>query len=107
MYLLPKINTRLFEVPGRSVISSSGTLTEMCEFLDHHLQPIIKRSRSYFKYTEDFLENLGYVDKVPSNAILVSVDIVGLYPSIPHEVGLKALCEKKRERVGKKFHCQI
>ena len=79
----------------------------MSEFLDHHLQPIIKGSRSYVKDTQDFLENFRYLGKVPSNAIIVTADTVGQYPSIPHEAGLKARCEKKGERVGKKFHCQI
>ena len=30
---------------------------------------------------------------IPENAILVTADVVGLYPSIPPEVGLKALRE--------------
>ena len=28
---------------------------------------------------------------IPSDALLVTADIIGLDPSIPHEVGLKAL----------------
>ena len=35
---------------------------------------------------------------IPKNAILVTADVVGLYPSIPHEVGLRAL----REALDKK-----
>ena len=43
MYLLPKIQKSLFDVPGCSVISNCGTPTEKAsEFLDHHLQPIMK-----------------------------------------------------------------
>ena len=30
---------------------------------------------------------------IPENAILVTADVVGLYPSIPHKAGLKALRE--------------
>ena len=30
---------------------------------------------------------------IPENAILFTADAVGLYPSIPHEAGLKALRE--------------
>ena len=30
---------------------------------------------------------------IPENAILVTADVVGLYPGIPHEVGLRALRE--------------
>ena len=43
MYLLPKNHKRLFDVPGRPVISNCGTPTEnVSEFLDHHLQLVIK-----------------------------------------------------------------
>ena len=43
MYLLPKIHKRLENVPGRPVISNCGIEIEKAsEFLDHHLQPIMK-----------------------------------------------------------------
>ena len=35
---------------------------------------------------------------IPENAILVTADGVGLYPSIPHEVGLRALREALDKR---------
>ena len=55
MYLLPKIHKRLYNVPGRPVISNCGTPTEkVSEFLDHHLQPVMKSGKSYVKYTGDF-----------------------------------------------------
>ena len=40
------------------------------------------------------------LDSIPENAILVTPDVLGLYPSIPHEAGLKALREvlDKREQ---------
>ena len=95
MYLLPKIHKRLFDVPGRPVISNCGTPTEkVSEFLDHHLQPVMKGGRSCVKDTQEFLEKLKYLGKVLSNAILATADVVGLYPSIPHEPGLEALYEK-------------
>ena len=103
MYLLPKIHKRLFDVLGRPVISNYGTPTEkVSEFLDHHLQPVMKRGRSYVKDTQDFLEKLKHLGKVPSNTILITADVVGLHPSIPHEVGLLDLYEKLKERVEKK-----
>ena len=40
---------------------------------------------------------------MPPNAILVTADVVGLYPSILHEAGLKAMYEKLEERVEKKI----
>ena len=49
------------------------------------------------------MENLKHLVKVPSNAILVTTYVVGLYPSIPHEAGLEALYEKLEESVEKKI----
>ena len=41
---------------------------------------------------------INNLDLIPKNAILVTADVVSLYPSIPHEVGLRAL----REALDKK-----
>ena len=52
MHLLSKIHERLFDVLRRPVISNCGTPTEKVpEFLDHHLQLVVKGSRSYVKDT--------------------------------------------------------
>ena len=92
MYLLPKIHKRLVNVPGRPVISNCGTPTEKAsEFLDHHLQPIMKSGTSYIKDTNDFLSKLKNLKKVPDNTILVTADVAELYPSIPHNEGLEVL----------------
>ena len=92
MYLLPKIHKRLVNVPGRPIILNCGMPTEKAsEFLDHHLQTIIKSGTSYINDTNDFLSKLKDVEKVPDNAILVIADGVGLYPSIPHNEDLEIL----------------
>ena len=80
MYLLPKIGKRLNDVPGIPAISNCGSPAEKL-FLDHHLQPIMKAGKSYIKDTGDFLEKLKNLGNIPSNAILVSADVVDLYPS--------------------------
>ena len=44
VYLLPKIQKEMFNVPGSPVISNCGTPTEkVSEFLDSHLQPIARK----------------------------------------------------------------
>ena len=92
MYLLPKIHKRLVNAPGRPVISNCGTPTEKAsEFLDHHLQAIVRSGLSYIKATNYFLQKLKNLKKVPDNAVLVNADAVGLYPSIPHNEGLEVL----------------
>ena len=90
--MLPKIHKRLFKLPGRPVISICRTPTEkVSEFLDHHLKPIMQNGFSYIRDTQHFLEKMKTIGSVPENAILLTADIVGLYPNILHQAGLKAL----------------
>ena len=92
--LLPKIHKRLFDVPGRPVTSNCGARTEECSvFLDHHLKKVMQKGWSYIKDTGDFIKKINNLDSIPENAILVTADVVGLYPSIPHKVGLRTLRE--------------
>ena len=37
------------------------------------------------------LKKTRTVGNIPVNAILVTADVIGLYPNIPHNAGLKAL----------------
>ena len=70
MYLLPKIHKRLANVPGRAVISNCGTPPEKAsQFLDHHLQPVMKSGMSYIKDTDEFLSKLKNLKKVLDNAL--------------------------------------
>ena len=64
---------------------------KVSEFLDSHMQPIIKKGWSYIKDSQDFINKSRKLGKIPDNAILVTADVVSLYPSIPHNVGLRAL----------------
>ena len=99
-YLLPKIHKRLHNVPGRPVISNSGYYTEnISSFLDHHLQPLAQAVKSYIKDTNEFLKKLRSLPKLPDGIILCTMDVVGLYPNIPHEEGLFAL--RKRLEIRK------
>ena len=89
-------------VPGRPVISNCVTPTEkLSEFLDHHLQPIMKAGKSYIKDTGDFLEKLKNLGNIPSNTVLVIANVVGLSPSILHDAGLQVLYEKLEEKTDK------
>ena len=92
LYLLPKIHKRLYNVPGRPVISNCGTPTEKAsEFLDSQLKPIMQKSWSYIKDSGDFIDKIKGIKNIPENALQVTADVVGLYPSIPHNAGLEAL----------------
>ena len=85
---------RLFNLPGRSVISHCRTPTEkVSEFLDHDLKPIMQNELSYIRDSRHFLEKVKSIGSVPENAILLTADVVGFYINILHQAGLKALKE--------------
>ena len=62
----------------------------------------MKSGKSYVKDTGDFLEKIGGLGRIPEDALLVTADVVGLYPRILHDAGLKTLYEKLDERSDKK-----
>ena len=91
-YLLPKLYKK--GCPGRPVISGCNTPTEkISSFVDYHLRPIVPNINSHIKDTNDFLRKLKNIDTVPEGAILCTVDVVGLYPHIPHDEGIEAVKE--------------
>ena len=86
LYFLPKMHKHLSAAPGRPVISNWGTPTEkVSEYLDYFLKPIMQDSWSYIKDSGDFLKKNKSIGKIPEGAILVTADVIGLYPSISHE----------------------
>ena len=101
-YLLPKIHKRLHNVPGRPVISNCGYYTEnISSFLDYHLKPLAKKVESYIKDTNHFLKKLKELGSLPKNAILCTIDVVGLYPNIPHKEGLASIRKHLDNRENK------
>ena len=99
--MLPKIHKRLYSVPGRPVISNSGYYTEnISAFLDFHLQPVAKEVKSYIKDANDFLRRIRDLPELPKDSILCTIDVVGLYPNIPHEFGLNSLRKSLEARVN-------
>ena len=90
-YLLFKIDKRLNNVPGRAAITNCGAPTDKAsEFLDFHLKRVMQNGASYINRSNGFTNKVKNID-IPNNVLLVTADVVGLYPSIPHEVGLRAL----------------
>ena len=71
-----------------------GLQTEkVSEFLDSHLKAIMQESWSYIKDLNDFINKMKNLKGIHKDTLLVKADVLGLYPSIPHEAGLKALKE--------------
>ena len=91
-YLLPKIHRRLHNVSDRPLISNCGYYTKsISSFLDYHLQPLAKKFELYIKDTNRFLKKLEELGSLPKNAILCTIDVVGLYPNIPHKECLASI----------------
>ena len=101
-YLLPKIHKRLHDVPGRPVISNCSFYTEnISSFLDFHLQPLAQKVKSYIKDINHFLKKIKELGQLPEGAILCTIDVIGLYPNIPHDEGLAFLKDFLDSRVDK------
>ena len=99
LYLLPKIHIRLSNVPRRPVISNCGTPIERAsEFLDHHLKPVMQNGKSYIRDSSDFISKIKDLNNIPQGALLVTADVVELYPSIPHDLGLTSSREVLEKR---------
>ena len=94
----------MYNVPGRPVISNCGYYTEkISAFLDYHLQPLARKVKSYIKDTNDFLRKINDLKNLPEDFLLCTVDVVGLYPNIPHEGGLTALKNALNSRQNQEF----
>ena len=92
LYLLPKIHKRIQNVPGRPVIfNSSYYIENISYFLDFHLKSLAQKVNPYIQDSNDFLKKIANFPPLPHELILCTIDIVGLYPYIPHEEGLIAI----------------
>ena len=93
-YLLPKIGKILHNFPDRPVTFNSRYLflqENFSSFLEFHLKPLAKKVKSYIQDTNDFLKKIANLPPLPDDLILCTIDVVGLYPNIPHEEGLIAI----------------
>jgi hypothetical protein len=90
-YTLPKIHKE--NVPMRPIVSCNGTITEhISSLIDYAIKEIPSQFKSYIKDTNDFLEKIKHLD-VPQNCLLATMDVVNMYPSIPHEDGIRSTLE--------------
>ena len=75
LYFLPKIQERMNCVPVRPVISNWP----------------------YIKDSGDSLKKVKHLGQIPNGTLLVTVDVVYLYPSMPHKAGLETLRRRLNE----------
>ena len=78
MYLLPKIHKRVYDVPGWPVTSNCDAPTY-------------------------FMHKIREIKDIPNDALTVTADVEGLYPSILNKAGLQALNEVLKWRKDKKI----
>ena len=75
-------------------MSSNRAPTErISAFVDLLLKPLVVKSPSYIKDTKHFLRQLLDLPPLPPDALLFTMDVVGLYNNIPHEDGMTACRE--------------
>ena len=83
-YGIPKIHKKYINLPPmRPIISqSSSLLSPSAQFIDHVLQPLAMSYPDYIQNSTTLTLHLQDTT-VPDDAILVTVDVANLYPSIP------------------------
>ena len=74
----------------RPIVARPASPTHrLSNFVDIILKPLCKHVPSYIRDDFDFPNHIP--NKVTEDTILVSFDVISLYTSIPHELGLKAI----------------
>ena len=93
------------DLKGRPIIAGPVSPTQrLSEFLDTLLKPIVTTLKTYIKDDWDFIRKLP--KEFESNSSLFSYNVVSLYTSIPHELGLEAIkfwITKKRSLIPDRF----
>lgn len=59
-------------------------LENISKYVDSLLQPHVKKIRTYIQDTRDFISKIEDL-QIPPDLVLVSLDVVSLYTSIPHD----------------------
>ena len=87
--------------PIRPVVSGCGSNSEtLSAFLDFYLKPCVKKLDSYIEDTNEFLLFIEEMknENLPLDVIPVSIDVIGLYSSIPHCDAINAVKKTLEER---------
>ena len=89
-------------IAGRPVINLlKSHMSKFSEYVNFHLQPLVKQIPSYVKDATGFLCKLNAIKSVPDNAYLVSLDVKPLYTSITKAEGIKTVKESFDKHTSK------
>ena len=92
LYFLKKIHKNPIAV--RPIVSGCGGPTEkISQLIDLHLKPHVPRIKSYIKDSGHLISLLESTP-VPTDCILVTIDVKSLYLNIPHSDGVKAVLNR-------------
>ena len=99
-------------VPVRPAISNNWTSTENISlYLEYHPKSLIPKVPHILEDTRDFVNRIEDLSDLPESSILVSFDIVGLYPHVPQEEGIETMAEyletKEDKTVSTKSLCDL
>lgn len=91
IYYLPKIHKDSSNPPGRPIVSGIESLTSrLGEYIDLHLQPLVKKTRAYLKDTKHTLQLIKELN-MENDIIMATGDVSSLYTNIDHEGALEAV----------------
>ena len=88
-YHLPKIHKDPSQPPGRPIVSGiNGPTEKLSKLVDFWIQPAVHQLPSYIKDTTNLLKVIqdwnSTLGPLPEDVLLVTIDVVALYPNIPH-----------------------
>lgn len=91
-YGIPKLHKKYDHLPPvRPIVSQTlSRLTPSAQFIDHVLQPLAQLYPDFIRNSTALSLHLRNL-YVPDKAILVTIDVISLYPSIPQTECLKVI----------------
>ena len=88
--------------PFRPIVSGYKSCTaNLSEFIDSFLKFQAQRCKSFIRDTKDFLIKIKPFKIIPTNSILVTMDVSSLYTNIDQNEGADACYRKLEERNNK------
>lgn len=88
-YCLPKTHKSLTDPKRRPLVSGIDSVSEQASiFVNAFLCPLVVSLPSYTKDSIDFIQQKDNLT-IPSNSLLVTIEIVALYNCIPHDRGVQ------------------
>ena len=100
-------NTHKTGIPVRLLTSGYNTPIEnLSRFIENVCAPLTESMRSRKKNTDHLLDIIDSLnDKgFPENTILVSFDVVNMFPSIDNENGIKAVFYEEKKTINRLYY---